>query len=116
MAAHEQHHEELKSGVQIWSERVQQLEQTRDTGAVTAEEFAQARAALATTRAELAEVMEKEAEQHSRKVEVQAEPNASQECFELLMSNASSLLNMPTEELLVTDPTSPQRHPRWRET
>lgn len=115
MAAHEQHHEELKSGVQIWSERVQQLEQTRDTGVVTAEEFAQARAALATTRAELAEVLEKEAELRSRKVEVQAELNASQERFELLMSNASSLLVMPTEELLATDPTSPQRHPRWRE-
>lgn len=115
MAAHEQHHDELEKGVQIWTERVQQLEQTRGTGVVTAEEFAQARAALATTRAELAEVLEKEAELRSRKVEAQAELNACQERFELLISNASSLLAMPTGELLSTDPKSPQQHPRWRE-
>ncbi|MGE0480343.1 MAG: efflux RND transporter periplasmic adaptor subunit [Phycisphaerae bacterium] len=115
MAAHEQHHIELENGVQIWTERVQQLEQMRDTGVVTAEEFAQARAALATTRAELAEVREKEAELRSRKVEVQAELNASLERFELLISNAGSLLGLSTDELLVTDPKSPQQHPRWRE-
>jgi multidrug resistance efflux pump len=115
MAAHEQHHIELENGVQIWTERVQQLEQTRDTGVVTAEEFAQARAALATTRAEWAEVREREAELRSRKVEVRAELNASQERFELLVSNASSLLGLSTDELLVTDPKSPQQHPRWRE-
>lgn len=115
MAAHEQHHEELQSGVQIWTERVRQLEQTRSTGVVTAEEFAQARAALATTRAEMAEVMEKEAELRSRKVEIQAELSASQERFELLLANASSLLGIPADELLETDPNSAQQHPRWRE-
>ncbi len=115
MAAHEQHHEELQSGVRIWNERVAQLEQTRATGVVTAEEFAQARAALATTRAELAEVMEKEAELLSRKIEIQAELNASQERFELLLSNAASLLGIPTDALLESDPTSAQQHPRWRE-
>lgn len=114
-AAHEQHHEELNNGVEIWTERVRQLEPMRASGAVTAEEFAQARAALATTRAELAEVMEKEAELRARKVEVAAELSARQERFELLISNASSLLGLPADELLATDPKSPQRHPRWRE-
>lgn len=115
MAAHEQHHHELENGVQIWTERVQQLEQTRGTGVVTAEEFAQARAALATTRAELAEVMEKEAELRSRRVEVQAELNASQERFELLIANAGSLLEIPVDDLLKTDANSPEQHARWRE-
>lgn len=115
MAAHEQHHEELRIGVEIWTERVRQLEQSRDAGVVTAEEFAQARAALATTRAELAEVMEKEAELRARKVEVAAEWSARRERFELLISNASSLLGLPAAELLAMDPKSPQGHPRWRE-
>lgn len=58
MAAHERHHDELEGAVEIWTERVQQLERSLGTGVVTAEEFAQARATLATTRAELAEVLE----------------------------------------------------------
>ncbi len=115
VAAHEQHHDELKTDVEIWTEGVRQLEQSRDTGVATAEEFAQARAALATTRAELAEVMEREAELRSRKVGVQAELNASRERFESLLSNAGSLLGVSADELPAIDPESPQRHPRWRE-
>ncbi len=115
MAAHEQHHHELENGVQIWSERVQQLEKSRGAGVVTDEEFAQARAALATTRADLAEVLEKEAELHSRRIEVQAELNASRERFEMLLSNAGSLLAIPAAELLKIDADSPEQHARWRE-
>ncbi len=115
MAAHERHHDELQNGVRIWSERVEQLQQTRATGAVTADEFAKAGAALATTRADLAEVLETEAELRSKKSEYQAEFNAARERFELLMMNASSLVGLSVKELLETDPTSPRQHPRWRE-
>ncbi|MFN0058835.1 MAG: efflux RND transporter periplasmic adaptor subunit [Planctomycetota bacterium] len=115
MAAHEQHHDELMNGVKIWTERVAQLDQSRGSGVVTDEEFAEARAALATTRAEMAEVMEKEAELHSRRIEVQAQASAAQERFELLISNAASLLGLATDQLLAIDPKSAQQHPRWRE-
>lgn len=116
MAAHDQHHDELKTGVQIWTERVQQLDQTRSSGVVTAEEYAQARAALATTRADLAEVLETEAELIAKKAEAEAELKAAIARFELLISNASSLLGVPADQLLAADPDSPKQYPRWRET
>jgi hypothetical protein len=115
MAAHQRHHDELEVGVQIWTERVRQIEQASGSGAVTAEEFAQARAALATTRADLAEVLEREAELQSRRTETEAELHAAQERFELLMLNASSLVGLSVEALLAADPSSPNQHPRWRE-
>lgn len=115
MSAHERHHSELQKAVAIWTERVEQLEQSRDTGVITAEEFAQARAVLATTRAELAEVLEKEAELQARKVEIKAQLNGARERFELLMANAATVLGIPVAELLTIDPDSPQGHPRWRE-
>ncbi len=115
MDAHKRHHDELQIGVEIWTERVAQLEQTRDSGVITAEEFAQTRAVLATTRAELAEVLEKEAELQARSVEIEAQLNGARERFELLMMNASTVLGIPVPELLAIDPDSPQGHPRWRE-
>jgi len=115
MAAHERHHAELQKAVEIWSERVEQLEETRDSGVITAEEFAQARAVTATTRAELAEVLEKEAELQARKIEVEAQLNGARERFELLMANAATVLGVPAADLRAADPDSPQGHPRWRE-
>ena len=115
MAAHEQHHDELRQSVAIWTERVERLERTRESGVVPDEEFARIRAELSKTRAELAEVLEREAELQARKVEVEAERNAAQERLELLLMNASSLLGISTANLAETDPSSPLGHPRWRE-
>lgn len=115
LAAHKQHHDELERAVAIWTERVDQLESSRFTGVVTDEDFAQARATLATTRSDLAEVLENEAELRLRQVQVEAEVNAQRERFELLLANASSLLALPVDVLIERTPDSPQQHPRWRE-
>jgi multidrug efflux pump subunit AcrA (membrane-fusion protein) len=114
LAAHQQRHAELERAVAIWAERVVQLEESRATGVVTDEDFAQARGALAKTRAELAEVLEKEAELNLRAAQTKSELSAQQERRELLLANASSLLSMPVDTLTDTDPASPERHPRWR--
>lgn len=114
LAAHERHHVELDQAVAIWKERVAQLEASRASGVVTDEEFAQARATLTTTRAELAEVLEKEAELKLRAAQNRAELSAHQERLELLLANASSLLALPVETLTEVDPQSSQGHPRWR--
>lgn len=127
-AAHERHHDELETGVTIWTERVRQLEAAGGSGAVTADELAQARAALVTIRAALAEVLEKEAELRARQAEVQADLHAARERFDLLLMNASTLLDLPVERLLAEDPSQPphvhpgdypdaqpHRHPFWRE-
>lgn len=114
LAAHQQHHAELEHAVAIWTERVEQLDASRATGVVTDEDFAQARGTLATTRAELAEVLEKEAELNLRAAQTESELIAEQERLELLLANASSLLSLPVESLAETDPDTPEEHPRWR--
>lgn len=127
MAAHRRHEESLRASVTIWDERVARLEQAAASGVVTDEEFAQARASLARSRAELSEVLEKEAELEARRIEVQSELAAAQERFELLLMNASSLLGLSRAELVgrappemerhlhAGDDVSSHRHPLWRE-
>lgn len=114
LAAHAQHHAELEQAVAIWTERVERLEASRETGVVTDEDFAQARGTLATTRAAFAEVLEKKAELKLRAAQTEAELISHRERLELLLANASSLLSLPVEMLTETDPDSPQQHPRWR--
>lgn len=115
MKAHERHHTELQKAVEIWTERLDSLEQSRESGVISAEEFARASAVLATTRADLAEVLEKEAELRARKVEAEAELNGARERLELLMANAATVVGVPVSELEAIDPASPKGHPRWRE-
>jgi len=115
LEAHERHHNELERAVEIWQSRVDQLEASRASGVVTDEDFAQARGTLATSRAELAEVLELEAELRLRQSQIASELVANRERFELLLTNAGSLLSVPVETLVETDPDSAQRHPRWRE-
>ncbi|MGB0716125.1 MAG: hypothetical protein ACPGXK_09620 [Phycisphaerae bacterium] len=102
MAAHERHHDELEQGVEIWTERVAQLKASNESGVISAEEFARARAVLATTRAELAEVLELEAELQARRAEVAAQLQGAQDRFELLIRNASSVVGIPVETLLAS--------------
>ncbi|MBK9119388.1 MAG: hypothetical protein IPM18_07265 [Phycisphaerales bacterium] len=114
LTAHQQHHAELEQSVAIWTERVTQLEASRATGVVTDEDFAQARATLAATRAALAEALEKTAELKLRAAQNRTELNAQQERLDLSLANASSLLALPVETLTEIDPQSPQGHPIWR--
>lgn len=125
MAAHRTHEENLRVGVDLWMTRVQQLEQTA-AGIITAEDLAQARSVLATNRAELSEVLEKEAELNARKVQVESELAAARERMELLMMTASSLLGVEKSSLQGPAPAGMERHehaakepehrhPLWRE-
>ncbi|HMQ15389.1 MAG TPA: hypothetical protein PKC49_05385 [Phycisphaerae bacterium] len=127
MAAHNEHEQILRDSVAIWSERVAQLERGGGAGVITAEEFARARSALAASRVELAEVLEKQAELEARHVETEAELAAAHERFELLLMNAASLLGIPKPQLEApVDPALERHgphaalepredHPLWRE-
>jgi multidrug efflux pump subunit AcrA (membrane-fusion protein) len=114
LEAHKQHHAELEQAVAVSTERVEQLKTGRASGVVTDEDFAQARVTLATTRAELAEILEKEAELKLRAAQAHSELNAHQERLELLLANASSLLSTPVQTLTERDSASSEPHPRWR--
>ncbi len=99
LAAHEQHHRALDAAVAIWRERLSQLRESREAGVVTVDEIARTEAALASARAELAEAAEREAELRARQGEVAAELVAARERVALLLTNASTLLGVPVEEL-----------------
>jgi len=115
LKAHESHHAELEKAVEIWAKRVGQLEANRASGVVTDEDLAQTQGTLATARADLAEVMEKEAELRLRESQVASEVNAHRERLELLLANASSILSIPVADLIAVDPATESKHPRWRE-
>jgi multidrug efflux pump subunit AcrA (membrane-fusion protein) len=60
-AAHRVHEESLAEKVEIWRERIVQLEVLREAGAGSAAQLTEAKATLNATQAELADVMEKDA-------------------------------------------------------
>lgn len=115
MEAHKKHEESLRDSVEVWTERVRQLEKGQGTGVISAETFAQARGTLSQNRSDLAQVMEKEAELEARRVEVESELSAACERMELLLMNAASLLGIP-KDALATRPSeaSGDPHQLWR--
>ncbi len=109
MAAHKDHEESLRSAVEVWTERVRQLEQS-SSGVITAEDLAQARGMMTSNRSELSEVFEKQAELDARRIEVQSELFAAKERFELQMMVAATLLGMDAVALLAPADSTLERH------
>ncbi len=129
MAAHDRHEESLRQSVALWEKRVEQLDQNRTAGVVSADEFTVASNTLATQRAQLSEAVEKQAELNAQQVETQTELTAAKARFRLLLATASTLLGFDEQALLRPcdpsgcsatsahhhegDPTEPA--PFWRE-
>ncbi len=114
MAAHKDHEERLREGVALWLERVETKEKTRESGVVTADEIAFAQTSFATVRADLAEVLEKEAELEAQRAEVTAQLEAAESSKELLIATASTLLGIPVEDLVSTNGSETDAPVRWR--
>ncbi len=113
LAAHESHHTEIQRAVDLWSARVASLEQLRLAGGARGDEIAQANAALATSRSDLAETLEKEAQLLAREAETAAQLDASMARLAFLFEAASMLVGTSVDELrapAVGDPSVP----RWR--
>lgn len=114
MAAHKKHEESLRESVEVWAERVRQLEKAQGSGVISAETLAQARGTLSQTRSDLAEVLETEAELEAREVEVASQLSAARERMELLLQNAASLLGIPKDKLATRPADEADSHPLWR--
>lgn len=71
--AHRQHEQSLEEKVAIWQDRLKQLEELRGAGGGNAAQFTEARATLNATQAELADVMEKDAELQAQQKQAEAE-------------------------------------------
>lgn len=75
--AHRVHEKSLSDKVTLWKERITVLESLRSAGGGSAAEMTQARAALNETQAELADVMEKDAQLAAEEVQATADVTAA---------------------------------------
>ncbi len=106
--AHRNHEESLRVTVALWEKRVEELDRSRSSGVVTGEEFTVAQNTLAMQRAELAEVLEQEAELQASGAESGAQHDAAHARFRLLLSTAATLLG--TDERSLSAPFDPDSH------
>jgi multidrug resistance efflux pump len=115
MDAHKKHQESLEESVEVWTQRVGQLNKGQGSGVISAETLAQARSTLSSTRSDLAQTLEKMAELEARRVEVASELSAARERMELLLLNAASLLGIAKDKL-TTRPSEAgaDAQPLWR--
>lgn len=113
MAAHENHHTEIQKAVDLWTARVATLEQMQTAGGARGDEIAQAKAAMASSRSELAETLEKEAELLARKAATAATLDAATSRLAFLYEAAATLVGVSAADL--RSPSSQDaRTPRWR--
>jgi len=106
MAAHGRHEESLRYSVTLWETRVEQLDQSRASGVVSANDFTAAANSLGMQRAQLAEAVEKQAELTAQNTETQTELQAAKARFRLLLATAHTLLGLDEQILLrPCDPT-----------
>lgn len=99
IAAHQRHEDILEESIALWEERVAQLQASKSSGVVSGSEITNVLATLAEQRAELAEILEKEADLEGQIVAAQAEHDAAHGRFRLLIATASTLLGIAEDEL-----------------
>jgi len=99
ISAHRRHEEILEKNIVLWEQQVAQLEASHKIGAISAEEFTAAQNTLAMQRAELAEILEKEADLQGQIVAARAEHDAAHARFRLLIATASTLLGIDEASL-----------------
>lgn len=115
LAAHQQHEDSLHESVAVWNERVEQLQSVREAGGGRVDELAQARASLASTRANLANVMEKKAELGADRQQTIADLRAARSRLDYLLDAASSVVSRSRDVLAQTVETPHGTEPVWAE-
>lgn len=113
LAAHENHHAEIQKAVDLWTARVNTLDQLQSAGGARGDEVAQAKASLASSRSDLAETLEKEAELLARKAETAAQLDAAASRLAFLYEAAATLVGVSAADLRSSSPHD-VKSPRWR--
>lgn len=112
--AHERHHAEIQTAVDLWTERVRALEELRSAGGARGDEVALARASLATARSDLAETLEKEADLEARRKDSTAALEAARSRLAFVSESAATLAGVSSARLLEEVPDdSGGARPRW---
>ncbi len=112
--AHRNHERQLERIITVRRERIEQLESVAEVGGGRMAERSEARGALATAEAALAEVLEKEAELEADEAEARSELVASRANRDFLLDSAATLVVQPVTALLEEIESSHGQHPRWR--
>lgn len=87
--AHRRHEQSLADKVSLWQERLSQLDELRNAGGGSAAQFTEAKATLNATQAELADVMEKDAELQAQQKQAEAELRALKSRHDLLVRGSN---------------------------
>ena len=111
--AHRQHEESLDESIAIWTERVKRLEDLSKAGGGRIDALTSARATLSKTRAELATVIEKDAELQADKKKAVAGLAAAQTRLEYLLNTASVVTAIPRMQLTAMMRLEEGERPRW---
>ena len=108
LAAHEEYYAEIQNTVDLWTQRVADLEQLQAAGGARGGDVAQAKASLATAGAAFAEAKEKEAELTARALTATARFDAAQSRMAILLESASSLTTRSVSDLTEIDAGKPK--------
>lgn len=100
IAAHHEHEVSLRQSVKVWDERVAQLQSIRDAGGGRVDEFTKARASLADARAELASVVEKDAELNADSKQTLADLRAARIRLDYLLDSAAVVVSLSRQQLV----------------
>lgn len=87
--AHRVHEQSLSDKVKLWEERLKQLEELRAAGGGNAAQFTESRATLNATQADLADVMEKDAELQAQQKQAEAELRSLVSRHDMLVRTAN---------------------------
>jgi len=112
-AAHQQHEDSLHESVDVWNQRLEQLQSVREAGGGRIDELAKTRAALASTRAELANVLEKKAELDADHQQARADLRAAESRLEYLLDAASAIVSLDADELARKSEPGTGSEPAW---
>ncbi len=99
MQAHETHHAEVQKAVEMWTQRLEQMQKVQAAGGVRADDVMQVRASLASARAQVTETLEGEVELEGKKVEAVARQEAAKARMQVLLASAASLTGREPVEL-----------------
>ena len=98
--AHEQHEASLRKSVEVWEERLAQLETAREAGGGRNQLLTSARAELAAARSELTSVHENHALLRAEELKASADIESARSRFEFLLGSASIITSLNPQSLL----------------
>ncbi len=112
--AHRNHEQRLTEVIAVRRERVTQLDEIAQAGGGRAAELNEARGAVATAEAQLAEVLETEAQLGADEAAARSDLSAAQSNRAFLLDSAATLVGVQVNDLVAEVDGPRGRLPRWR--